>query len=105
METTSKIGKRGAVIIPKRMRDRLGLDEGSLIIFRESRGGILIQPAVALPVENYSAQRRAELLLNNAIDADDYAHAVAEVKKMGLDPKKITHTPPPDVQSKRNSAA
>jgi tyrosyl-tRNA synthetase len=54
-------------------------------------------PAIVVPVEIYSPERKAEFLLNNAIDADDYCSAVAEVRKMGLDPTAIIHEKPPGV--------
>jgi hypothetical protein len=62
----------------------------------EVRGeGILIRPAVAMPVEIYSPERRAEFLLSNAVDAQDYARAVEAVRTMGLDPMTIPHQPLP----------
>ena len=91
---TSKVGKRGTVVIPARLRKRFGITEGSLIITEETGDGILIRPAVALPVEKYSPERIAEFLLSNAIDAADYASAVDEVKRMGLDPDSISHKKP-----------
>ena len=65
--------------------------EGSFVIAEECAEGILIRPAVVTPVEIYTLERRAEFLLSNAIDADDYAEAVQEVRKLGLDPDKIPH--------------
>jgi hypothetical protein len=56
--------------------------------------GILIRPAVAMPVEIYTPERRAEFLLTNAVDAEDYARAIEEVRQMGLDPATIPHQPP-----------
>ena len=89
---TSKVGKRGAVVLPARLRRRFGIEEGDLIIAEERGDGILIRPAVALPVEVYSPERVAEFLLNNAVDTQDYENARAEVMKMGLDPDSIPHT-------------
>jgi hypothetical protein len=48
-------------------------------------------------VEAYTPERIAEFLLNNAVNAADYAAALAEVRKMGLDPNTIPHEPPPGV--------
>jgi len=90
----SKVGKRGTVVIPARLRKRFGIEEGTLVIAEECGDGILIRPAVALPVEAYSPERVAEFLLTNAVDADDYANAVARVKSMGLDPDSIPHVRP-----------
>jgi len=91
---TSKIGRRGAVVIPAKLRKRFGLEEGTLVIAEERTEGILLRPAVALPVETYSPERVAEFLLSNAVDAREYAKAVAKVRSMGLDPKTIPHTRP-----------
>lgn len=88
---TSKVGKRGTVVLPARLRRRFGIEEGSFVIAEECAEGILIRPAVVTPVEIYTPERRAEFLLSNAVDADDYADAVQEVRKLGLDPDKIPH--------------
>jgi AbrB family looped-hinge helix DNA binding protein len=90
----SKVGKRGAVVIPARLRKRFGIQEGTLVIAEEREDGVLIRPAVALPIEAYSPERVAEFLLSNAVDARDYAQAVAKVTSMGLDPGSIPHVRP-----------
>jgi AbrB family looped-hinge helix DNA binding protein len=91
---TSKIGKHGVVVIPVKLRKRFGLQEGTLVIAEERTEGILLRPAVALPVETYSPERVAEFLLSNAVDAREYKKAVARVRSMGLDPEAIPHTRP-----------
>ncbi len=91
---TSKVGKRGVVVIPVRMRRRFGLEEGSLVITEETEDGILIRPAVALPVEIYTPERKAEFLLSNAVDEEEYQEALKEVRQMGLDPEAIPHYQP-----------
>lgn len=91
---TSKVGKRGTVVIPAPLRRRFGIEEGSLVIAEEREDGVLIRPAVAMPVEVYPPERRAEFLLSNAVDAEDYARAEEEVRKMGLDPATIPHHKP-----------
>lgn len=91
---TSRVGKRGTIVVPARLRQRFGLEEGTLLIAEEQSGGILLRSAVAVPVESYTAERKAEFLLNNAVDAGDYALAVKEVRKLGLSPRKIPHRRP-----------
>lgn len=90
METT-KLGKRGTVVIPASIRRRYGFREGDLVITEERDDGVLLRPAVAVPIETYSPERRAEFILSNAIDREDYKRALQEVRKMGLDPNKIPH--------------
>lgn len=94
----SKVGKRGTIVLPAKLRRRFGIEEGSLVVAEEREEGVLIRPAVALPVEVYSPERRAEFLLSNAVDAKDYARAGEEVRKMGLDPAKIPHRKPARVK-------
>jgi AbrB family looped-hinge helix DNA binding protein len=90
----SKVGKRGAVVIPAKLRKRFGIRAGTLVIAEAREDGILLRPAVALPVEAYSPERVAEFLLTNAVDAKDYKDAVARVKDMGIDPDSIPHVKP-----------
>jgi AbrB family looped-hinge helix DNA binding protein len=91
---SAKVGKRGAIIVPARLRKRFGIEEGSLVTAEEKEDGILIRPAVIVPVERYSEERKAEFLLSNAIDAADYRNARKEVRKLGLDPDSIPHSRP-----------
>lgn len=89
-----KVGKRGTIVVPARMRKRYGLEEGSVVSAEEMEDGVLIRPAVVIPVERYSPERKAEFLLSNAITAKDYQRARREVKRLGLDPDKIRHHRP-----------
>ncbi len=82
------------MVIPAKLRRRFGLEDGTFVVAEERKEGVLIRPAVIMPVEVYSSQRRAEFLLNNAMNASDYAKARAEVKRMGLDPDRIDHLKP-----------
>jgi len=93
----SRVGKRGTVVIPAALRRRYGIEEGTLVLAEPHEGGVLIRPAVVLPVEVYTAERKAQFLLSNAVDAADYAGAVAAVRAMGLDPNAIPHYKPPGV--------
>ena len=94
MPPSGKIGKRGTVVIPADIRRHLGLEEGSLVLFERAPDGVKIRPAVAVPVEIYTRERKAAFLLENAVDEEDYARAVKEVRKLGLDHAKIPHKGP-----------
>jgi AbrB family looped-hinge helix DNA binding protein len=89
-----KVGKRGTVVIPARLRKRFGITEGSYVLAEEREDGILIRPAAVFPCERYTPERIAEFLLSCAVDAVDYADCVEEVRRMGLDPAKISHHKP-----------
>ena len=90
-QSTSRVGKRGTVVIPAALRRRYGIEGESMIIAEDREEGILIRPAVALPLESYTLKRKAEFLLSNAVDKEDYARAEEEVRRMGLDPNTILH--------------
>lgn len=91
---TSRVGKRGTIVLPAVLRRRFGLEEGTLVIAEARADGILIRPAVALPVEIYTPERIAQFLLSNAVDAEEYREAREEVQRMGLDPDAIDHVRP-----------
>ena len=91
---SARIGKRGAIVVPAKLRRRFGLQEGSFVTAEPREDGILLRPAMIVPVEKYSPERKAEFLLNNATNRDDYKRARREVKKLGLDPDSIPHRRP-----------
>ena len=93
MEST-KVGKRGTVVIPVRLRRKYGLDEGSLVIAEARTEGVLLRPVMTLPLEIYTPERKAEFLLNNAITPEDYEWALKEVQKLGVDSRTIPHKKP-----------
>lgn len=41
--------------------------------------------------EVYTAERKAEFLLNNALNADEYRWAVREALLLGVDPTRLEH--------------
>src|SRR5215510_8482652 len=94
MSEANRVGKRGTIVLPAKMRRRYGIEEGTMVVAEESPYGILIRPAVVVPVEIYSPERKAEFLLSNAVDAGDYRVAQTEVRRMGLDPSKVPHRKP-----------
>lgn len=65
-----------------------------MVVAEEKEDGILIRPAVIVPVERYTPERKAEFLLSNAVDANDYRRARKEVRELGLDPDSIRHVRP-----------
>jgi AbrB family looped-hinge helix DNA binding protein len=90
----TRLGKRGTLVIPARLRRRFGLEEGATVIAEETAEGILIRPAVTVPLELYTAERQAEFLLTNAVGEADYGRAREEVRRLGLDPDTIVHRRP-----------
>ncbi len=91
---SARVGKRGAIVVPARLRKRFGIEEGSIVLAEEKDDGILIRPAVLVPVERYTPERKAEFLLSTATTAADYRKARKAVRKLGLDPDSIPHRRP-----------
>lgn len=102
---TGRVGKRGTLVIPASLRRRFGLNEGALVIAEERPEGILIRPAVAIATETYPPERKAAFLLENAVDAADYAAARDDVRRMGLDPDRIPHGRPPKARTPQRRKA
>ena len=94
MSEAIKVGKRGTVVLPAKLRRRFGIEEGTIVVAEESPYGILIRPATAVRIEIYRPERKAEFLLSNAVDQKDYRAARNEVQRMGIDPKKVRHKKP-----------
>jgi len=82
----SKVGEQGALVIPAKLRRRLVLAEGSEVIAAATPEGILVRPAMPVPIELYSDERKAEFPLSDAADAEDDRQARKGVRRTGLDP-------------------
>jgi len=60
------IGRRGAVTIPAKFRKKFGLGQDDKLIIEESAQGLLLRPAVSIPIEIYSEERIAEFQADEA---------------------------------------
>ena len=91
---TIRVGRRGSVVIPAPLRRRFGLEEGSYLTVEASAEGLVLRPAMVLPLEQYAPERQAEFLLSNATDLQDYERARQDVARLGIDPDSIPHHRP-----------
>ena len=60
MKTTVTITSRGVITLPARLREALGLKGEDQLIAETTPDGLLLRPAVTLPIEIYSPGREAE---------------------------------------------
>jgi AbrB family looped-hinge helix DNA binding protein len=60
MQDTIKINERGVITIPAAFREALGLRPNDTLIIEETDLGLLLRPAVSVPIEIYTEQRIAE---------------------------------------------
>jgi AbrB family looped-hinge helix DNA binding protein len=93
MSEPTRIGKRGTIVLPARLRKRYGLEEGSMVVAEESEYGVLLRPAAVMPIEVYSPARKAEFLIANAVDARDRKAAEAEARRLGVNPSTSRSSP------------
>jgi AbrB family looped-hinge helix DNA binding protein len=67
MKATLTVTSRGVVTLPAKLREALGLKADDQLIAETTPEGLLLRPAVTLPVEIYSAERVREF---DAAEAD-----------------------------------
>ena len=60
MQTTLTINSRGVVTLPAKLRQAMGLKADDQLIAETTPQGLLLRPAVILPVELYTPQREQE---------------------------------------------
>jgi antitoxin PrlF len=60
MKTTLTITSRGVVTLPAKLRKALGLNAEDQLIAETTPDGLLLRPAVTLPIEIYSEKRIRE---------------------------------------------
>lgn len=67
MKTTVTINSRGVITLPAKLRQALGLKAEDSLIAETTADGLLLRPAVTLPIEMYTAEREREF---DAAEAD-----------------------------------
>ena len=60
MKATVTINSRGVVTLPAKLRQALGLKADDQLIAETTPEGLLLRPAVTLPVEIYTPERERE---------------------------------------------
>ena len=60
MKTTLTMTSRGVVTLPAKLRQALGLKADDQLIAETTPHGLLLRPAVTLPIELYSDERIRE---------------------------------------------
>jgi antitoxin PrlF len=54
------ISERGALTIPARLRRAFGINPNDELILEETDQGLLLRPAISVPIELYTGKRIAE---------------------------------------------
>lgn len=66
MKTTVIVNSRGVVTLPAKLRQALGIKADDHLIAEATPEGLLLRPAVMLPVEIYTDERIAEFAREEA---------------------------------------
>ena len=77
-KTVINVTKRGVLTLPVRFRRQLGLTGDNLVIAESTGDGVLLRPAVALPIEIYSDERVREF---DESEAELAAELESEVRR------------------------
>lgn len=95
MKTTLVVSSRGVVTLPAKFRAALGIAPDDHVIAETTSEGILLRPAVTLPIEMYSAARIEEFDQAEADLAAAAANALAApVKLVGRSAKQLARNKP-----------
>lgn len=95
-----KLGKDRTLTLPEDLCKQLKMEEGDPFLVSVEDGTMTITSLI----ECWSQETIAGFLLNNACSKEDWDCASEEIKKMGLDPKKIPFTDLNDREKLRNDA-
>ena len=60
MQTKVTINERGVITIPAALRQAFGIKANDELILEDSAGGILLRPAMSVPLEIYTEKRIRE---------------------------------------------
>ena len=60
MSAEVTIGRSGAITLPAKIRKHFGLEQDDKLIVEETDQGLLLRPAVSMPIELYSEERIEE---------------------------------------------
>lgn len=90
------MGKRGTLVVPAKIRKRLGLEDGCYLSIAE-RDDCIEFRRVKFGGEKTEASSQdgkralAASILSGATNLGEYLAAIEEVRRMGLEPEEIPH--------------
>jgi AbrB family looped-hinge helix DNA binding protein len=87
--TTIKMGKRGTVVLPAKLRKQFGLEDGSLLVTEVKDGEIRLRPVFVYEPEVWPPEEMAYFILINSLTKEEYDRNLPYVLQLGVDPTKI----------------
>ena len=89
MKVTLTVSSRGVVTLPAKLRQALGLKADDQLIAETTPDGLLLRPAVTLPVEIYSSDREREFDQSEA-ELDAFLNKSTKSRRVASKPRKPT---------------
>ena len=86
-----QMGKRGTLVVPAKLRKKLGLSDGCLLLLNEANGAIEIRLAQISSPQPDARFKMAQRLLGGAESLGEYLAAIEEVRRMGFDAENVPH--------------
>jgi len=59
MRQNLMVSSRGQITLPAKIRKRLGIQSGGIVIVEEGEGEVVLRPAAVVEIENYSDEEIA----------------------------------------------
>ena len=87
--TTIKMGKRGTLVLPAKLRKQFGLEDGSLLVTEVKDGEIRLRPALLYEPPVWSPEETAYFILINSMTKEEYDRNLPYVLELEVDPTKI----------------
>jgi AbrB family looped-hinge helix DNA binding protein len=87
--TTIKMGKRGTIVLPVKLRKQFGLGDGSLLVTEARDGEIRIRPAFVYEPEVWSPEETAYFILINSMTKEEWDENLPHVLELGVDPTQV----------------
>jgi AbrB family looped-hinge helix DNA binding protein len=86
---TIKMGKRGTLVLPAKLRKQFGLADGSLLVTEVKDGEIRLRPAFLYEPEVWSPEETAYFILINSMTKEEWDRNLPYVLELGVDPVRI----------------
>jgi AbrB family looped-hinge helix DNA binding protein len=86
---TIKMGKRGTIVLPAKLRKQFGLEDGTVLITEARDGEIRLRPALITQPERWTPERTAYFMLINCTSQEEWDRMMPDVIALGIDPSRI----------------
>ncbi len=83
------MGKRGTIVLPAKLRQQFGLEDGTILITEVKEGEIRLRPALLAQPERWSPERTAYFMLINCTSQEEWDRMIPDVIALGVDPSNI----------------